>query len=220
VEVRLLACTKLDLNYPLVPGLTELDSVVAHAISMCYRTTPSKNAILKCLKNGHTSVFEHISFTFDIEGISRVCLAQLTRHRIASYTVESQRFVDYTKKLVGVVVPPSISSPKCSGNGFDVTFHIFNDVTKEAFRAYEELVSNGVKPEDARFILPQATTTNLVMTINARSLFNFFNQRLDKRAQWEIRELAQRMLRIVKELAPITFSQYRETGGDRKGADN
>jgi thymidylate synthase (FAD) len=190
VEVKLVACPRLTKEYPLVNGLNEVDSIVAYAVSKCYRSQPNPRAMRRCFDQGHTSVFEHIGFTFEINGISRACLAQLTRHRIASYSVESQRYINYTKKEAGVVVPP----------GDD-----FTEAYDHAFKAYRDMVRKGIPPEDARFVLPQGVATNLIMTMNARSLYNFFSLRMDKHAQWEIRELAEKMLALVKEVAPVTF---------------
>lgn len=157
-----------------------------HAISeeagMCYgKTEYSAKRVERCLRNGHTSVAEHVSATFRIEGISRSCLAQLTRHRIASYSVMSQRYCE-----VGgddwYVIPPSVIEA-----GEEVGFCA---EMEKAAKAYRRMIEKGVKREDARFLLPEATKTNLVMTINMRSLQNFLSLRLDKAAQWEIRELA------------------------------
>lgn len=191
MQVDLIACPQLQRGYEVVDGLSEVDSVVAYAISKCYRVKPNDRAIRRCYERGHTSVFEHIAFTFDIKGVSRVCLAQLTRHRMASYTVESQRYVNYGKKDLDYVVPAEEE--------------LFRKTYQYCFDVYNFLIQEGYKPEDARFVLPQAVETNLVMTINARSLFNFFEQRLNKAAQWEIRELAREMLELVCKVAPVTF---------------
>ena len=159
--------------------------LISEAAGMCYgKAEYSAKRAERCLRNGHTSVAEHVSATFRIEGISRSCLAQLTRHRIASYSVMSQRYCE-----VGgddwYVIPPSVIEA-----GEEVGF--VAEVEKAA-KAYHRLLAKGVKREDARFLLPEATKTNLVMTINARSLMNFLSLRLDKGAQWEIRELAELM---------------------------
>lgn len=166
-----------------------------HAISaaagMCYgKDDYNPKRVERCLRNGHTSVAEHVSATFRIEGISRSCLAQLTRHRMASFSVMSQRYCE----IEGddwYVVPPSVIKA-----GEEVGFRA---ETEKAAKAYRRLLAKGVKKEDARFLLPEATKTNLVMTINARSLMNFLSLRLDKSAQWEIRELANAMVQALKD---------------------
>ena len=167
-----------------------------HAISaaagMCYGNDEySSKRVKRCLRNGHTSVAEHVSATFHIEGISRSCLAQLTRHRMASFSVTSQRYCE-----VGgddwYVIPPSVIEA-----GEEVGF--IAEVEKAA-KAYHRLLAKGVKKEDARFLLPEATKTSLVMTINARSLMNFLHLRLDKSAQWEIRKLAEQIEQALMEM--------------------
>ena len=177
------------------------DALIAEAISYCYRTKPSAKAITRCLQNGHTSVFEHLVFTFSIKGISRACLAQLTRHRIASYTVESQRYVNYTKKKLDFVIPDHIPEEHKA---------TIIDFVDKALEVYTQLSNNGIAPEDARMVLPQAAATNLTMSINARSLFNLLDLRLDKHAQKEIRELAEKIVRLVYPIAPITFQKYKQ----------
>ena len=157
-----------------------------HAISegagMCYgKDDYNPKRVERCLMNGHTSVTEHVSATFRIEGISRSCLAQLTRHRMASFSVMSQRYC----KIEGddwYVTPPSVVEA-----GEEVAFEA---AIEHSRREYERAIAKGVRKEDARFLLPEATKTSLVMTINMRSLQNFLSLRLDKAAQWEIRELA------------------------------
>lgn len=157
---------------------------------------------------GHESPLEHISFTFGIEGVSRSLLAQLTRHRIASYSVQSQRYVK--NKEIDYVTPPSLAyipAYKCIMN----TIHdLYLDLSDDLTKCY---IDKGIDPkqaekmaiEDARYVLPNAYTTNIVCTFNARSLLNFFTHRCCNRAQWEIRQLADKMLEIVKEIAPNVF---------------
>lgn len=155
---------------------------------------------LKLLKNivdrGHGSVLEHCVFTFSIEGISRACSHQLVRHRIASYSQQSQRYVDGSK--FGYVIPPEIKKNESFKKAFD-------SYMKNTMNFYNGLVALGIKKEDARYLLPNATTTNIVVTMNARELLHFIELRSSPRAQWEIRELAQEMLRQLKEVAPVIF---------------
>jgi thymidylate synthase (FAD) len=150
----------------------------------------------KVISAGHTSVLEHASFTFAVEGVSRALTHQLVRHRIASYSQQSQRYVRL--KDFGYVTPATISSkPRAKAK--------FDKVMAELSKAYAELAEMGVPVEDARYVLPNATTSNIVVTMNARSLHNFFELRSCLRAQWEIRKLANLMLREVKAVAPLLF---------------
>ena len=161
---------------------------------------PEKDSALKLLQNlvkkGHGSVLEHCCFTFSIEGISRACSHQLVRHRIASYSQQSQRYVNGEK--FGYVTPDRIKfNPEL--------LKIYKDFMNEVTNIYKCLVAAGVPKEDARFILPNATTTNIVVTMNARELLHFIELRSSPRAQWEIRELAQEMLYQLKQVAPVIF---------------
>lgn len=171
--------------------------VISEAAGMCYgKYDYNPKRVRRCIANGHTSVVEHVSATFRIEGISRSCLAQLTRHRMASFSVMSQRYCE----IVGgdwYVVPPSVVEA-----GEEVGFCAEMD---KAAKAYRRLLAKNVKKEDARFLLPEATKTNLVMTINVRSLMNFLSLRLDKSAQWEIRELANAMVQALNEIGGEWF---------------
>ncbi|NIQ06822.1 MAG: FAD-dependent thymidylate synthase, partial [Candidatus Korarchaeota archaeon] len=147
---------------------------------------------------GHVSVIEHASFSFSIEGVSRAMTHQLVRHRIASYTQQSQRYVAYDTSDQ-YVVPPSLDDNPVAKKIFDKT------VTRIS-EAYRELLDLGIPREDARFILPNAARTNIIVTMNARELLHFFNLRCCIRAQWEIREVANEMLKQVKEVAPALFN--------------
>ena len=160
--------------------------VIGIAAGMCYgKPEPSPKRVRRCAEQGHLSVFEHASATLKIEGISRACLAQLTRHRIASYSVMSQRYCKVDAGSLWYVTPPSIVGTDAEAR--------FRAQAYDAMWSYQAAIEEGMKPEDARFLLPEATKTSLVMTINARSLQNFLTLRLDSHAQWEIRELAERI---------------------------
>jgi thymidylate synthase (FAD) len=155
--------------------------------------------LAKIMSLGHQSVLEHASFTFGIEGISRACSHQLVRHRLASYSQQSQRYVVFKGDDFPLVAPESIaSSPR--------RLEVFNEAVKAAAKAYRELVDDGVPAEDARFVLPNAAETKIIVTMNARELLHFFELRCCERAQWEIRAMAIEMLRIVKPAAPVIFS--------------
>ena len=146
---------------------------------------------------GHVSVIEHASFTFSIEDVSRVMTHQLVRHRIASYTQQSQRYVTYDT-LEKYVTPPTIADKVEARKTFD-------EALAKISETYQKLLKQGIPKEDARFILPNAAKTNIIVTMNARELRHFFNLRCCARAQWEIREVATEMLRQVKKVAPILF---------------
>lgn len=156
------------------------------------------------VESGHTSTIEHASFTFGIEGISRACSHQLVRHRMASYSQQSQRYVDLSKEELGYIMPPTIAVDKKQKEKFA-------KVMEDLEIKYKELIESGVKPEDARYILPNACQTKIVVTMNARSLLNFFQERTCQRAQWEIRALANEMLAKVKLVAPKIFENAGPT---------
>ncbi|MFQ6064210.1 MAG: FAD-dependent thymidylate synthase [Candidatus Bathyarchaeia archaeon] len=157
----------------------------------------ARKTIRRVLGYGHHSVIEHAVFTFSAEGVSRALTHQLVRHRVASYTQQSQRYVTYDT-LEHYVTPPSISES-------DEAKGIYNDTLKYISDAYQKLLKLGIPKEDARFLLPNAAKTNIVITMNARELRHFFNLRCCERSQWEIREMAIEMLRQAKEVAPSLF---------------
>ena len=170
------------------------------------------NALRKALDSGHESVAEHAVFTFQIEGISRACSHQLVRHRMASYSQQSQRYVNMGG--FEYVTPPSIGDRKIGSTLDPITLQKYEFTLKEEYdaimknlqSAYCRLVEkHGVPEEDARYILPNACCTNITVTMNARELRHFFKLRLCKRAQWEIRELAECMYGCVKHIAPVLF---------------
>lgn len=170
---------------------------------------------------GHESPIEHVSFTFAIEGVSRSLLAQITRHRMASYSVQSQRYV--REKGFEYVVPPAIAAIPEAKETFlramEDDQRTYESLTQTLMEGYlAENLAQGMSEkaarsqaekkaiEDARYVLPNACTTRIVMTANARSLQNFFRLRCCNRAQWEIRVLAEEMYRLVYAVAPTLFS--------------
>lgn len=208
--------------------------VVACGAKLCYSsadishvqeglTDEKVDSFLHMLSDlGHGSVFEHACFTFGIEGVSRSLLAQLTRHRIASYSVKSQRYV--REGQFSYVIPPEIEAlPEAKELYLKAmeddqrTYDRLTELLKQ--KHIQENLAQGMSEkqaaqkaekqaiEDARFVLPNACETQLVMTINARSLFNFFSERCCNRAQWEIRALAIEMLRLVRGVAPTIFEK-------------
>jgi len=188
----------------------EPERIVAAAARLCYSTssatdllerlTPERTEsfVSHLMSMGHESPIEHISFTFAIEGISRACSHQLVRHRIASYSQQSQRYVNMQQ--FDYVLPPQIADNSEAAGLFEAQM-------RAAQEAYDKLIELGMQQEDARYLLPNACETKLVMTMNARSLLNFFALRICNRAQWEIRALANQMLDLVKPVAPSIFAK-------------
>ena len=154
-------------------------------------------SILEYVVNlGHTSVIEHTCFTFAISDVSRSLTHQLVRHRIASYAQQSQRYVNL--KEPNYVIPPTIEKDKEMKNAYKETMEII-------WKQYNKLIEMNIPAEDSRYVLPNATCTNIIVTMNARSLLNFFELRCCLHAQWEIRKLANKMLQEVKKIAPTIF---------------
>ena len=210
------------------------DKLIAAAAKLCYAksdigslmenlTSDKIDSFLNTLSGlGHESPIEHASFTFGIEGVSRALLAQITRHRIASFSVQSQRYV--RKNNFEYITPPAIEAD-------EEAKAVYLEAMKNDAQTYEKLceiltrnekarlIAKGVDEkaaqkaaekianEDARFVLPNACDTRIIMTMNVRSLYNFFNLRCCSRAQWEIRALAEEMLRKVKQVAPTLFKK-------------
>ncbi len=151
----------------------------------------------KIMSLGHQSVLEHASFTFGIEGISRVTSHQLVRHRVASYSQQSQRYVSHKERFAAVVPPTIAGRPEVLAR-FEAQLHALH-------QAYAEMVEAGIPAEDARYLLPNATETKILVTMNARELLHFFAVRCCERAQWEIRGMALEMLKLAKAVAPTIF---------------
>jgi thymidylate synthase (FAD) len=185
------------------------ETTVALAARLCYSPTGIDELqeklsradvgrfLEKIMSLGHQSVLEHASFTFGVDGISRVTSHQLVRHRIASFSQQSQRYVSHTEQF-GVVIPDTIATRP------ELLLR-FTAELEALHLLYGDLVEAGIPAEDARYILPNATKTNIIMTMNARELLHFFALRCCERAQWEIRAMACEMLRVVKGVAPIIF---------------
>ena len=184
------------------------ERVVAMAARLCYSAAGAEELaekmtdeqveklVDKIIQMGHASTMEHVSFTFGIEGVSRVLTHQLVRHRLASYSQQSQRYV--AEHDFEYILPPSIAErPEASER--------FKALMENIQQTYNDLIEAGVPKEDARYVLANATETKIVVTMNARSLMHFFNLRCCNRAQWEIRELAYKMLAEAKAVAPLLF---------------
>ena len=158
----------------------------------------------RLLNMGHESIFEHASFTFGIEGVSRVLLAQLTRHRLASFSVQSQRYVSYENGF-GFIIPPRIE--ELGGEAVEKYITQMSQI-EEWYKEWQQQLGQGEQSnEDARFVLPNACETRILLTMNVRELWHFFSLRMCNRAQWEINELATRMHRLCLETAPALFRE-------------
>ena len=198
----------MELKVKLLDYTPEPECVVAMAARLCYSASGAEELaekmgkdeiramVRKMVKIGHGSTLEHVSFTFGVEGVSRVLTHQLVRHRIASYDQQSQRYV--AAHGFQYITPPKIAGIPEARAKYDAL------ITKIR-ETYDTLVELGVPKEDARYVLANATETKILITMNARSLLHFFNLRCCLRAQWEIRAMANKMLIEVKKVAPALF---------------
>ncbi|HWR44561.1 FAD-dependent thymidylate synthase [Sporomusa sp.] len=190
------------------------ERTVAMSARLCYSASGAEELVQtmsdvqvgtlidKLFGMGHLSTFEHVSFTFAIEGISRVLTHQLVRHRIASYSQQSQRYV--SEHGFEYILPPTVAANPEAKAKYDV-------LMRQVQQTYDELVALGVHQEDARYVLANATETKIVVTMNARALLHFFEKRCCQRAQWEIRNLANAMLAEVQTVAPRLFTKAGPT---------
>ena len=202
------------LNVTLIAHTPEPEKVIAMASRTCYsaldlegldkKTDTADNAayIRRVLASGHTSIAEHASFTFGLEGVSRTLLSQITRHRVASFSVQSQRYVSVAgAEVFDYVLPPRI---RALGPEAEEKFAWQMKTMQRWYDEWSEALGQD-SAEDARFVLPGAAATRIVMTMNARELLHFFSLRMCNRAQWEVREAAWRMYELVYPLAPSVF---------------
>lgn len=185
------------------------ERAIATAARLCYapvgaaelmETMPEervRSVLSTIIKSGHSSTLEHASYTFAVDGVSRALTHQLVRHRIASFNQQSQRYVKFTQG-VSTVKPDSIAdNPEAEA--------VFDAAIEAAVQAYESLLEAGIPAEDARYLLPNAAESKIVITMNVRELCHFFSLRCCNRAQWEIRDMATRMLELAKPTAPYIF---------------
>ncbi len=192
------------LQYPENP-----ERAVATAARLCYapvgakelmETMPEervKSVLSTIMSSGHFSTLEHVSYTFAVDGVSRALTHQLVRHRLASFNQQSQRYVKFTDDL-NVVKPETVAQN-------EETNRVFDEAVDAVVDAYHKLLEAGIPAEDARYLLPNAAETKIVITMNIRELLHFFSLRCCNRAQWEIRELANKMLELVRPTAPFIF---------------
>ena len=206
------------LNVVLLRHTPEPEEVVAMAAKLCYSASGVEELkekieakdqaafVEKLATIGHLSPIEHVSFTFGIEGISRACSHQLVRHRVASYSQQSQRYVK--EECFDYIIPPSIKQDAAISREFEKCMAEAQENYTKVLKRLEELGYKGeVGQQDARYLLPNAAETKIVVTMNARELLHFFRVRCCNRAQWEIREMADRMLALVKNVAPTIFAK-------------
>jgi thymidylate synthase (FAD) len=206
-----------ELSVSLIQHTPEPDRAVAAAGRLCYAPVSAAELtkamtgdevaklVRILVRSGHHSALEHASFTFAIDGVSRACTHQLVRHRVASYNQQSQRYVNFSS-ADSFVLPPSIAANAEAQA-------VFLKAMDDARTAYDRIVELGLAEgrskesvqEDARFVLPNAAETKIVVTMNARELRHFFAVRCCNRAQWEIRDLAWQMRGIVKQVSPLLF---------------
>ncbi len=201
MEVKLLAVTHF------LYGDGSPEGLIEHAGRTCYRSRPRGNPgafIRRRIEEGHESIIEHAVATFEISGISRATSHQLVRHRLASYSQESQRYVDMSSP--DFVVPPSIAENPDA-------LQVWDETLRAVICGCRKLRKLGIRKEDARFLLPNATATRIVMSANFREWRHFLKVRLDPRAQWEIRELARRILGILYRVAPSVFEDIAVEAG-------
>ena len=184
------------------------DAICAAAGNSCYSVRPSyeivedinsEKVLSRIVGMGHHSVIEHAAFTFSVEGVSRALTHQLVRHRVASYSQQSQRYVSMKE--------PSFVTPHTVQDDPDA-MKVFEDTMAEIWAAYGKLESMGIPAEDARYLLPNGCTTNITITMNARELLLFLRLRTCNRAQWEIRLYADEMLRLLREKEPELFEAF------------
>lgn len=192
------------LQYPENP-----ERAVATAARLCYAPVGAKelmetmppervqSVLSTIMKSGHFSTLEHVSYTFAVDGVSRALTHQLVRHRLASFNQQSQRYVKFTKG-VETVTPLTVEENKEAQA-------VFDEAIEAVIEGYQKLLDMGIPAEDARYLLPNAAETKIVITMNIRELLHFFSLRCCNRAQWEIRELAHKMLELVKPTAPYIF---------------
>lgn len=217
----------------LISHTPDPEKIVAAAAKLCYSAKSidglleglhpenTRQFVEMLMEIGHESPVEHVSFTFGIEGVSRTFLAQMTRHRIASYSVQSQRYVSMAD--FAYVTPPEIAADpealELYHRAMDDAAASYDKLSEILTKSHtQRLVAEGVEPaeaakkakklaiEDARFVLPGGCDTKMLVTMNTRSLYNFFEHRCCTRAQWEIRQVADLMLAEVSKVAPLLFA--------------
>ena len=199
----------MNISVKLLSHTPDVEQQIARAAKLCYSDSTINDLskkidslacgqfVKKLIDMEHESPLEHVNFSFGIEGVSRVTSHQLVRHRIASYSQQSQRYVTLDKTF-NYIIPDSIQGDRSSHEEYVRLVEVI-------YKIYVALLDNGILAEDARYILPNATETKIILTMNARTLLHFFSVRCCNRAQWEIRNMAYEMLLAVKPVAPLLF---------------
>lgn len=205
-----------------------------------YEEAKKRFLIRTLIKKGHFGPFEHPQISFEVEGVSRSLMAQITRHRVGiTFDIQSQRYVDFSGKKASELVKMPLSVRDIEAGNRDpnrtsneeimerygiadeeelqeIREHYFHEAIEESLRAYNNLRDFGVAPEDARFVLPIGSKVNLTTSMTARTLLHIADMRAQPEAQWEVRELTDKMLDLAEEWMPITFGYYREEMVHRK----
>lgn len=184
------------------------DSLVGSSIEDAMENTDKskRDLIAGLLRSGHFGPFEHAQAYFHVEGISRVAMAQVTRHRHMSFDVQSQRYVEFSGKKP--VIPPSFTQEYAMHS--KITVARMEEHWDDSVEKYQQAIDEGIPKEDARFFLPQATPVNLTFSANSRTLMHFFDLRNNMKAQWEAREFAGQVLDECLSWAPLTFEGYEK----------
>lgn len=197
------------MNVELLYYTKDPERAVATAARLCYAPVGASElmesldeerihkVLSTIMAGGHFSTLEHASYTFAIDGVSRALTHQLVRHRLASFNQQSQRYVKFTNGLDTIKPDTIAQNEECN--------RLFDEMIEKTVEAYQAFVAAGIPAEDARYILPNAAETKIVVTMNIRELLHFFELRCCRRAQWEIRDLATRMLDLVMPTAPFIF---------------
>lgn len=183
------------MNVSLIRCTENPDELAGLAAALCSGSKNPEKALHTALRSRHESIVEHACVTFLVEGVSRVLLAQITRHRLASFSVQSQRYTG--------VKPVWIVPPQVAAKGFKLSYL---DSCDRDYQLFCDMVRCGVPAEDARYLIPQGVACNLMLTMNLRELRHFFSLRCCNKAQWEIRALADEMLQLCYEKAPVIFA--------------
>lgn len=198
------------MNVELLYHTPDPERAIATAARLCYapvgaaelmETMPEervKSVLTTIMKSGHFSTLEHVSYTFAIDGVSRALTHQLVRHRLASFNQQSQRYVKFANGLDTIKPDTVAENPEANA--------LFDEAIEFAKDAYVRLLDMGIPAEDARYLLPNAAETKIVVTMNVRELLHFFELRCCNRAQWEIRDLAHKMLELARPTAPFVFA--------------
>ena len=203
----------------LVKFTRDAEQLVCAAAKLCYASDSNtvfehthedvEKFLGRILRMGHLSPFEHASYSFLLEGVSRALTHQLVRHRIASYSQRSQRYVSHD--TFNYIIPPSLKGKTVETDDGEIDaeeyFRDFMEKAAEVYRKLQEVLGGESESanQDARYVLPNATETKIMVSMNARELFHFFSERLCNRAQWEIRRTADEMLMLVREVNPVIF---------------